>query len=40
MISLEDAARKPLPSPDADTAALWRGLRDAALTDFSELPGG
>lgn len=31
MISTEDAARKPLPTPDADTAAFWRGLRDGAL---------
>ncbi|MGB3866391.1 MAG: Zn-ribbon domain-containing OB-fold protein [Xanthobacteraceae bacterium] len=31
MISPEDAARKPLPLPDADTAALWRGLRDGQL---------
>jgi uncharacterized OB-fold protein len=31
MISAEDAARKPLPTPDADTAAFWRGLRDGAL---------
>jgi uncharacterized OB-fold protein len=31
MISAEDAARKPLPTPDADTSAFWRGLRDGAL---------
>ncbi len=31
MISAEDAARKPLPAPDADTAAFWRGLRDGKL---------
>lgn len=31
MISAEDAARKPLPTPDADTAALWRGLHDGQL---------
>ena len=31
MISAEEAARKPLPTPDADTAAFWRGLRDGKL---------
>ena len=31
MISAEDAARKPLPTPDADTAAFWRGLRGGEL---------
>ena len=31
MISAEDAARKPLPAPDADTATFWRGLRDGEL---------
>ena len=31
MISAEDATRKPLPTPDADTAAFWRGLRDGGL---------
>ena len=31
MISSEDAKRKPVPSPDADSAALWRGLRDGML---------
>ena len=31
MISAEDAARKPLPTPDADTATFWRGLREGAL---------
>jgi hypothetical protein len=31
MISAEDAARKPLPTPDADTATFWRGLRDGEL---------
>jgi uncharacterized OB-fold protein len=31
VISLEEAARKPLPTPDADTAALWRGLRNGQL---------
>jgi len=31
MISAEEAARKPLPTPDADTAAFWRGLQEGAL---------
>jgi uncharacterized OB-fold protein len=31
MISAEDAARKPLPTPDADTAAFWHGLRSGEL---------
>jgi uncharacterized OB-fold protein len=31
VISSEDAKRKPMPSPDADSAALWRGLRDGVL---------
>lgn len=31
MISSEDATRKPLPSPDADTAAFWRGLSQGQL---------
>jgi uncharacterized OB-fold protein len=31
VISSEDAKRKPVPSPDADSAALWRGLRDGML---------
>lgn len=31
MILAEDAARKPLPTPDADTAAFWRGLREGVL---------
>ena len=31
MISAEDATRKPLPTPDADTAAFWRGLHDGRL---------
>jgi uncharacterized OB-fold protein len=31
VISAEDAARKPLPTPDADTATFWRGLRDGKL---------
>ena len=31
MISAEDATRKPVPTPDADTAAFWRGLHDGML---------
>lgn len=31
MISAEDATRKPLPTPDADTAAFWRGLHGNKL---------
>jgi hypothetical protein len=31
VISAEEAARKPLPTPDADTAEFWRGLRDGKL---------
>ena len=31
MISNEDAKRKPVPTPDADSAELWRGLRDGVL---------
>ena len=31
MISSEDARRKPVPTPDADSAELWRGLRDGVL---------
>jgi uncharacterized OB-fold protein len=27
----DDARRKPVPTPDADSAALWRGLRDGVL---------
>lgn len=30
-MSAEDATRKPLPVPDADTAAFWRGLKDGRL---------
>lgn len=26
-----DAARKPLPAPDADTARFWQGLREGKL---------
>ena len=31
MISAEDAMKKPVPAPDADSAAMWRGLRDGVL---------
>lgn len=31
MISPEEAIRKPLPRPDADSAALWEGLRQGKL---------
>ena len=31
MISSEDAMKKPVPTPDADSAALWRGLHDGVL---------
>lgn len=31
MIPAEDATRKPLPTPDADTAVFWRGLHDGRL---------
>jgi uncharacterized OB-fold protein len=31
MIREEDAALKPLPIPDADTAAFWKGLREGRL---------
>jgi uncharacterized OB-fold protein len=30
-MSLEDSARKPLPAPDADTAAFWHGLQQRKL---------
>ena len=29
--SPDDASRKPLPAPDADSAALWAGLREGRL---------
>ena len=29
--SADDAQRKPLPAPDADSAAFWSGLRDGRL---------
>jgi uncharacterized OB-fold protein len=31
VISSEDAMKKPLPAPDADSAAFWRGLHDGVL---------
>ena len=31
MISPEEAMKKPVPAPDADSTALWRGLRDGVL---------
>ena len=31
MISPEDAMKKPVPAPDADSATFWRGLRDGVL---------
>jgi uncharacterized protein len=31
VISTKDALKKPVPAPDADSAALWRGLRDGVL---------
>jgi len=31
VISAEEASRKPLPAPDADTAAFWCGLHDGKL---------
>jgi len=31
VISSDDALKKPLPAPDADSAALWRGLREGVL---------
>ncbi|MCC8980943.1 Zn-ribbon domain-containing OB-fold protein [Bradyrhizobium acaciae] len=30
-MSQENAVRKPLPAPDADTAAFWRGLQQGRL---------
>jgi uncharacterized OB-fold protein len=30
-MSPEDASRKPLPAPDADTIAFWRGLQEGRL---------
>ncbi|MGH6715322.1 MAG: Zn-ribbon domain-containing OB-fold protein [Bradyrhizobium sp.] len=31
MSPAEDALRKPLPTPDADTVLFWRGLHDGRL---------
>ena len=31
MITSEEALKKPLPSPDGDTAPLWAGLREGKL---------
>jgi uncharacterized OB-fold protein len=31
VITAEEAARKPLPVPDADSAKLWSGLREGRL---------
>ena len=31
MITAEEALKKPLPSPDGDTAALWAGMREGKL---------
>jgi uncharacterized OB-fold protein len=31
VISSEDAMKKPVPAPDADSAAFWRGLREGVL---------
>jgi uncharacterized OB-fold protein len=31
VISPVDAMKKPQPAPDADSAALWRGLREGVL---------
>lgn len=31
MITQEEALRKPLPVPDADTAAFWKGLGEGVL---------
>ncbi|TWC07289.1 hypothetical protein FBZ93_101581 [Bradyrhizobium macuxiense] len=31
MAASEESARKPLPAPDADTAAFWRGLQHGKL---------
>ena len=31
MISAEDALKKPLPQPDADSAAYWAGLKQGRL---------
>jgi len=31
VITFEEATKKPLPAPDADSAAFWRGLREGKL---------
>lgn len=31
MITAEEAARKPLPSPDGDTREFWAGMREGKL---------
>lgn len=31
MITFEEAAKKPLPTPDADSAVFWRGLAQGKL---------
>jgi uncharacterized protein len=31
VITAEEALKKPLPSPDGDTAALWAGMREGKL---------
>ena len=31
MITSEEAMKKPLPTPDGDTAAFWAGMRDGKL---------
>lgn len=30
-MSFEEAMKKPLPAPDADSAAFWRGLKEGKL---------
>lgn len=30
-MTFEEATRKPLPAPDADSAALWQGLKEGKL---------
>lgn len=30
-MTIDDAMKKPLPIPDADTAALWKGLKEGKL---------
>lgn len=31
MITIDEAMKKPLPTPDADTAAFWKGLNEGKL---------